>query len=37
MGWIESIGEAVSYIEDNITENITIDVICPRFLVQIHC
>ena len=30
MGWIESIGEAINYIEENITEEITIDNITKK-------
>ena len=30
MGWIEGIGEAVSYIEDNITEELTIEDIATQ-------
>lgn len=30
MGWIESIGEAIDYIEGNITEELTIDNIAKQ-------
>lgn len=34
MGWVECIGEAVSYIEDNITDDITIEKIAKQVLVS---
>jgi len=34
MGWIESIGEAVNYIEDNITEDISIDDIAKHVCIS---
>lgn len=34
MGWVECIGEAVSYIEDNITGELTIEKIAKRVLVS---
>ena len=30
MGWIEDIGKAISYIEDNITETLTIELIAKQ-------
>ncbi|WP_312654255.1 AraC family transcriptional regulator, partial [Aminipila sp.] len=34
MGWIECIGEAISYIEENITEELTIEEIATQALVS---
>ena len=34
MGWIEGIGEAINYIEDNITEELTIENIAKRAFVS---
>lgn len=34
MGWVECIGEAVSYIEDNITEELSIEKIAKQVLVS---
>ncbi|MDQ2087893.1 AraC family transcriptional regulator [Herbivorax sp. ANBcel31] len=34
MGWIEAIGEAISYIEDNITEELAIEDIAKQALVS---
>lgn len=34
MGWIEGVGEAISYIEENITEELTIENIAKRALVS---
>lgn len=34
MGWIECIGEAISYMEDNITEDLTIEEIAKRVSVS---
>lgn len=34
MGWIECIGEAISYIEENITEELTIEKIATQALVS---
>jgi AraC family transcriptional regulator len=34
MGWVECIGEAVSYIEDNITEELSIEEIAKQVLVS---
>lgn len=34
MGWIEGIGEAINYIEDNITEDLTMEEIAKRAFVS---
>ncbi|GLC83015.1 AraC family transcriptional regulator [Lacrimispora brassicae] len=34
MGWVECIGEAVSYIEDNITEELSIEKIAKQVLIS---
>ncbi len=34
MGWIEGIGEAINYIEENITEEIPIENIAKKHLCQ---
>ncbi len=34
MGWIECIGEAISYIEENITEELTMEEIATRALIS---
>lgn len=34
MGWIEDIGKSISYIEDNITENLTIELIAKQALIS---
>lgn len=35
MGWIEGISEAISYIEDNITEELTIESIAKQVFMLI--
>lgn len=34
MGWVECVGEAISYIEDNITEELTIEIIAKQALLS---